>query len=77
MGEVIELKEPFSYMFVDAKIAGVKWEKGSDYLEFWASGTVWGSGFAEPLDIEPQKLKTLMIMWLSLEYPEVINFDVK
>lgn len=74
MGEVIELKEPFSYMFVGAKIVGVKWGKRGSSVRFWGDGEVSVNGFGEP---EPHELKTLMIMWLSLEYPEVINFDVK
>ena len=74
MAEIIELNDPFTYVMdrKEGKCIGVKWERNNKFLSIFLNGQIVSFVYD---DIPPHELKQLMIMWLSLKYPDVLNFD--
>lgn len=70
---VIELKDPFTYVFDDKtrRVIAVMWKKGKSHLAFG------GSGFVDKIgeSPKPHELRQLMVMWLAINYPDQLSFD--
>lgn len=81
MGEVVELRDPISYVMDGEEIVAVQLVGGSeDRISLYGGHTIVEAdrdGHPIALELEKHELKQLFIAWLALEYPEVINWDNK
>lgn len=83
MGEVVELKDPFSYIMAGKDIDGVMYTKGEDYGDACIEIVNYDDKHVlvrcrlgcSASRISKNDLKQLMIMWLALDYPDVLKFD--
>ena len=77
MGRVIEIDDGFGYIH-DAEtnsIQSVQWFKRSQFVEFKNDGYVEALQKTDGSGISRHELRQLMIMWLALNYPDVLAFD--
>lgn len=77
MDNVIQLNDPFSYILEQGPeketIVGVqRRNRDGSVLELHNDGFV---GCYNDHFIPKHELKQLMIMWLALNYPDVVNWD--
>ena len=77
MGEVVEMKELHSYIMNGKKVAGVAYEKDGEFIEIenLLKKSAMVRCFSGRIPITKNDLKQLMIMWLALNYPDVLQYD--
>lgn len=75
MGDIVHLPDYLHYILGDnGGIQAVQWFRDNNYLTFESSGKV-DSLLRADNNIQKHELKELMIMWLALNYPDVLQFD--
>lgn len=76
MGEVIELNDPFIYIFDDKtkKVLAVQWSKPPNSLIIENCGRV-DALLRTDCIIPPHELRQLMVMWLGVNNPDCLKFD--
>lgn len=76
MGEVIQMKDPYSYFMNDkGKAIGVKFERAGTYIAICNDDDLVRILADQECSMHKSELKQLMIMWLALNYPDVLKFD--
>jgi len=75
VGNIIEIEDPFSYIIDNGDITGVVWQRGNNIVQFDRDGTINVIGYIK--NIKNHELRQLMIMWLALEHPGCLNFDIQ
>ena len=80
MGNVIEFPgtkfSHITYMMGDDGPVGVMISKGNLSVEFWLDGDLTLEN-CMAMEMTSEEMSMLMIMWLSLVDPEVINYDAE
>ena len=72
---VVDIDDPFSYIFDNGVFGGVVWQRGNRrLLSIDNNGAIFCSFNAEPI-IPKHELRQLMVMWLALNYPDCLRFD--
>ena len=78
MGDVVEINDPFSYIISDDGkgdvIEAVQWmnQQTSQMVVIENNGSIFCS---HTLAVPRHELRQLMIMWLALNYPDVLKCD--
>ncbi len=77
MGQVVKMKELHSYIMNGQNVNGVAYEKDGEFIEIenLLEKSAMVRCFSGRISIRKNDLKELMIMWLALNYPDVLKFD--
>ena len=72
--KILEFPDPFEYIMYNDSVTGIAWCGAGVRVEFFRDGTVSATNGAV-YEMPKNALKELMVMWLALEYPELVEIE--